>query len=71
MICPRCGEGPIELVRFGRHSTVLQKCAECDAVWAQNSTPSLPTFVQFQILLGILDEVETDMSYEVLDDSLY
>jgi len=64
--CPRCHQGPIEKVRFGRCSVVAQKCAECDAVWAESATPQAITFVQFQILLDILGESEADVAYEVL-----
>ena len=56
----------IERVRFGRCSVVAQKCAECDAVWADGAAPQAITFVQFQILLDILGESEAAVANEVL-----
>jgi hypothetical protein len=67
MECPRCHQGPIEKVRFGRCSVVAKKCAECDAAWAEGATPQADTFVQFQTLLEILGESEADVEYEVLE----
>ena len=67
MGCPRCGQGPIELVRFGRFTITVQKCAECDAVWAEKVEIDKRTFIQFQKLLGILGESEGTLEYyEVL-----
>lgn len=67
MECPRCGQGPIELVRFGRFAITVQKCAECDAVWPEKAEVDKRTFVQFQTLLDILGESEGTLEhYEVL-----
>lgn len=69
MACPRCGQGPLELVKFGRRALVVKKCDECDAVWATAADPSPATFVQFQLLLDILGESEADTPYEVIDQN--
>jgi uncharacterized Zn finger protein len=67
--CPRCGQGSLELVKFGRRALVVKKCYECDAVWASTAGPSRATFVQFQVLLDILGESEADTPYEVIDQN--
>lgn len=66
-VCPRCRQGPLELVRVSRYELTVKKCDECDAVWAATSAPSRETFVQFQLLLDILGETELDTPYEVIE----
>lgn len=65
-ICPRCDQGLIDLVRFGRRGTVAKICQECDAVWPGREIPRRATFLDWHVLLAVLGEPELDLSYEVL-----